>query len=70
MATFSIKQNFKHVPVQEETQYKAFSTAILNDLAATKAAIAGINAQLDADAGVTDTDYAANWNTAALELTA
>jgi hypothetical protein len=33
----------------------------LIDLAnANKAAIAGITAQLDADAGVTDTDYAAN----------
>ena len=92
MATFSIKQNFKHVPVQEETQYKDFATALLNDLAAQKvatdaavadlvaarAAIVGITAQLDADTGITDTDYAANNDpaaltsaaTAALELTA
>ena len=36
------------------------------DIALLNAAIAGVNAQLDADAGVTDTDYAANWDPAAV----
>ena len=35
-------------------------SAIVADLAALRAAILVITAQLDADAGVTDTDYAAN----------
>lgn len=34
--------------------------AIQTDLTALQTAITGITAQLDADAGVTDTDYAAN----------
>jgi hypothetical protein len=37
-------------------------STILTDLTALAAAIAGITAQLDADVGVTDTDYAANNN--------
>jgi len=40
------------------------------DLAALRAAIVGITAKLDADAGVTDTDYAATWDPAAMTLTA
>ena len=36
------------------------------DLAALRTAIVGINAKLDADAGVTDTNFAALWNPAAL----
>ena len=43
---------------------------ILTDLTAVKAAIAGINAKLDADAGVTDTDYASTWDMSALTVTA
>lgn len=39
------------------------------DIAAQRTAITGITAQLDADAGVTDTDYAANNDPAALTLT-
>jgi hypothetical protein len=38
------------------------------DLAALRAAIIGITAKLDADAGVTDTNYGALWNPAALKL--
>ena len=44
--------------------------AILADLTAIHASIVAITAQLDADAGVTDTDYAANNDPAALTLTA
>lgn len=35
------------------------------DVAALRTAIVGITAKLDADAGVTDTDYAATWDPAA-----
>lgn len=37
--------------------------SVVTDLTAVKASIAGITAKLDADAGVTDTNYAALWNT-------
>ena len=39
------------------------------DLAALRTAITGITAKLDADAGVTDTNYAATQNPAALRTT-
>lgn len=35
------------------------------DITALRASIVGINAKLDLDAGVTDTNYAALWNPAA-----
>lgn len=40
--------------------------AAVADIAALRAAVVGITAQLDADAGVTDTDYAANNDPAAV----
>ncbi len=42
--------------------------AILADLTAVRASVVGVNAKLDADAGVTGTDYASLWNPAALTL--
>ena len=42
--------------------------AAVDDLVALRAAVVGITAQLDADAGVTDVDYAANNDPAALTL--
>lgn len=42
----------------------------LADSAALRASIVAITAKLDADAGVTDTNYAATTNPAALTLTA
>lgn len=45
-------------------------SAILADLTALRTAIVTLTAQLDADAGVTDTDYAASCDPAALTLTA
>lgn len=42
---------------------------ILTDLTALRTAIVGITAQLDADGGVTDTDYASNNDPSALETT-
>lgn len=43
--------------------------ALRADVAAQKAAIAAITAKLDADAGVTDTNYAATCDSAALTVT-
>lgn len=42
---------------------------VADDLAALKAAIVGINAKLDLDAGVTDTNYTALWTPATLKTT-
>lgn len=43
--------------------------AMLADLTALRAAVVAITAKLDADGGVTDTNYAATCNPAALETT-
>jgi hypothetical protein len=43
--------------------------AVVADLIAIRAAIVAITAQLDADAGVTDTDYAENNDPEALTTT-
>lgn len=37
--------------------------SVVTDLTAVKASIGGITAKLDADAGVTDTNYTALWAT-------
>ena len=66
--TVSIKQHFKHHPTQESIELKRAFTAVQTDLAALRAAVVGITAQLDLDATVTDTDYAATNDPAALEL--
>lgn len=46
-------------------QLEALLNDIADDLAAVRASIVGITAKLDADAGVTDTDYAATLDPAA-----
>jgi hypothetical protein len=55
--TVSIKQHFKHHPVQEEIELKRVTNAILADMTAMSASISAITAQLDTDGGVTETDY-------------
>jgi len=45
-------------------------TAVLNDLTALRAAFVALTAKLDADAGVTDINYASTLDPAALETTA
>jgi hypothetical protein len=64
----SIKQHFKHAPTQESIEFKRVMSAVLADSAALRASIVAITAQLDADGGITDTDYAANNDPAALTL--
>jgi hypothetical protein len=68
--TVSIKQHFSHAPTQEAIEFKRVMTAVLADSAALRAAIVGITAQLDTDGGVTETDYAATFDPAALTLIA
>ena len=53
----SIKKHFKHHPVQEEVELKRVFTAIVADIAALRAEVVAIAAQLDTDGGVTETDY-------------
>jgi len=66
--TVSIKQHFTHAPTQEAIEFKRVSSAIQSDLAGLRASVVGVTAQLDADTGITDTDYAANNDPAALNL--
>ncbi len=49
---------------------KAVLDSMLVDITAIKTAHAGLTAKLDADGGVTGTDYAALWNVPALTTTA
>lgn len=52
-----------------DANLNAVLDAIVADLTALRGAIVAITAQLDADGGVTDTDYAANCDPAALTTT-
>ncbi len=67
MASIKSYTNAKQVK-RDALAEKALLDAVLVDLAALRAAIVGITAQLDADGGVTDTDYAADNDPAALTL--
>ena len=53
----SIKKHFKHTPVQEEIELKRMFTAIVADIAALRAEVVAIAAQLDTDTGVNGTDF-------------
>lgn len=54
---------------QDEQNFRILLNAAQDDLAALRAAIVAITAKLDADAGVTDTNYASTCNPAALTFT-
>lgn len=54
----------------DDAAIQAVLNSLLTDITAAKVAIAGINAKLDADTGVADTDYAATWDMGALTTTA
>lgn len=56
--------------LNDHADVKALMVAMLADITALRTAIVGITAQLDADSGVGDTDYAANNDPAALTVTA
>lgn len=53
----------------EHADNDALLDAMLADITALRTAIVGITAKLDADAGVTDTNYAATLDPAALTVT-
>jgi len=57
--SFSIKQHFKFFAVQEQTELNRGFKALQADLDAHRAALVALTAKLDADVGITDTDYAA-----------
>lgn len=54
--------------VSDQKNLNALLNAVQDDLTAIRASILLITAKLDADAGVTDTNYAATTNPAALNL--
>lgn len=54
---------------QDEQNFRILLNAAQDDLAALRAAIVAITAKLDADATVTDTNYASTCNPAALTFT-
>ena len=69
MSTITVKRysgGAKLTPKSPEEGLAEDMRDVADDLAALRAAIVGITAKLDADAGVTDTDYAATWDPAAL----
>lgn len=57
-----------HNPVMQPEDVKVLLDAVRADLTALRASILLITAKLDADGGVTDTNYAATTNPAALTL--
>lgn len=66
----SIRERLQtHSPRVEVAELRKLLEAAQADLAALRASIVAITAKLDADAGVTDTNYAATTNPAALTLT-
>ena len=54
--------------VSDQKNLNALLNAVQDDLTAIRASVLLITAKLDADAGVTDTNYAATTNPAALNL--
>lgn len=70
MATSIKERTSAHAPDLTVQDVRALLEAALVDLAALRASIVGITAQLDADGGVTGTTFASANNPAALTLTA
>lgn len=54
---------------QSHAELQALLDAFLADVTAIRTAVVGITAKLDLDAGVTDTDFAATLDPAALTVT-
>lgn len=63
----NIDQRVKSFKGAQQTDLTKVLDTVITDLAALRAAIVGITAKLDADVGVTDTNYAATQDPAALE---
>lgn len=60
-------QHFVQAVNNVAAQQKKWVADLVDDLTAVRASVIGIAAKLDADGGVTDTDYAATWTPAALK---
>ena len=56
--------------LNDHADVKALMVAMLADITAIRSALVATHAKLDADAGVTDTDYASANDPAALTVTA
>ena len=69
MAESIAKRSNSLVTAKDGEALNPLFKAMLADITAIRASLVGINAKLDADAGVTDTNYAALWNPAALTTT-
>ncbi len=66
----SIKNQLAHInDKQEEKDLRVLFESFRADTAALRASIVAITAKLDADGGVTDTNYAATTNPPALSVT-
>lgn len=66
----SIKQRVGALSnVSDADELRKVLGCVLADLTALRASVVGVNAKLDADAGVTGTDFASLWNPAALTTT-
>ena len=61
-----IAQRLSAVTYPDNKELQFVLNSIVDDLTALRTAITGITAKLDADATVTDTDYAATHDPAAL----
>lgn len=68
-AVNAIKVDLAAVAAHVETQHDALVGHLVTAQTNLAAAINGVNAKLDADEGVTDTNYAATWNYTATTLT-
>lgn len=66
----SINQRLNSIPDPATRRaVKALFDTVLVELGVLRTSVTGVTAQLDADATVTDTDYAANNDPAAITLT-
>lgn len=65
-----VKAALRDILLDVEAGRVGGSAAVRADLAALRAAIVAITAKLDADVGVTDTNYAATTNPAAITAVA
>lgn len=61
--SINVRINASRLDQVSDSNLRALFASVLTDITAIKASIAGITAKLDADAGVTDTNYTALWST-------
>ena len=69
MPSASQSARIRSIPPNQRSQNVSLSVGVQADLAALRAAIVAVTAKLNADGGVTDADYAATCDPAALRTT-